>query len=71
MAAGRRRMMRTWSKSCPKCLGDLKEEVSIYDSYVFCSSCRYTLTHREKATLIAQPVGVYSDGTHPEQPKVS
>ncbi len=64
--------MRMWSRSCPKCLGDLKEEVSNYDTYVFCSSCRYTLTHREKAAVVARPIGVQSqDGPHPEQRNVS
>lgn len=43
--------MKTWSNACPKCLGDLREEVSVYDTYVFCTNCRYTLTHREKAAL--------------------
>lgn len=63
--------MRTWSKACPKCLGDLKEEVSIYDTYVFCSSCRYTLTQREKAMLLArQKVAPHSE-PRPEQPRLS
>jgi len=46
--------MKTWSNACPKCLGDLREEVSVYDTYVFCTKCRYTLTHREKAALLPQ-----------------
>ena len=45
--------MKVWSRACPKCSGDLKEELTIYDSYVSCVKCRYTLTHREKASLVA------------------
>lgn len=44
--------MKVWPKSCPKCAGDLKEETGPYDSYVFCTTCRYTLTHREKEWLL-------------------
>jgi hypothetical protein len=44
--------MKVWTKSCPKCSGDLKEETGPYDSYVSCVMCRYTLTHREKAALL-------------------
>ena len=43
--------MKTWPRSCPKCSGDLVEEVSVYDTYVYCKNCRYTLTHREKEWL--------------------
>jgi uncharacterized Zn finger protein (UPF0148 family) len=45
--------MKVWAKACPRCSGDLHEELAIYDSYVFCVKCRYTLTHREKASLTA------------------
>lgn len=45
--------MKVWSKAGPRCSGDLQEELTIYDSYVSCVKCCYTLTHREKASLIA------------------
>ena len=47
--------MQVWQKACPKCLGDLREEVAIFDTYIFCTSCRYALTQREKAELVAKP----------------
>lgn len=46
--------MKFWSKACPRCSGDLREELTIYDSYVSCVDCRYTLTHKEKAALLAK-----------------
>jgi hypothetical protein len=46
--------MRFWPKACPKCSGDLQEELTIYDSYVSCVKCRYTLTHRERDALLAR-----------------
>ena len=46
--------MKIWSKACPKCMGDLKEEVSVFDTYAVCTNCRYTLTHRESAALTAK-----------------
>ena len=50
--------MKVWSKACPKCQGDMKEEVSIFDTYVYCTNCRYTLTHKEREALTKKaPVG--------------
>ena len=46
--------MKVWSKACPKCRGDLKEEVAIFDTYIYCTNCRYTLTHKERTALTAK-----------------
>jgi hypothetical protein len=56
--------MRSWSKACPKCSGDLREELTIYESYVSCVKCRYTLTHREKEALLARREPTATAATH-------
>jgi hypothetical protein len=59
--------MKVWPKACPKCQGDLKEEVSVFDTYVFCVNCRYTLTHREKASLTEKAPLAAAPSAKPEQ----
>lgn len=44
--------MKYWLKECPKCHGDLREEPDIYDKYISCMQCGYTLRHEEEVVLL-------------------
>jgi hypothetical protein len=55
--------------SCPKCSGDLREELTIYDSYVSCVKCRYTLTHPEKRALLVSAESFAPPVVHEEEPQ--
>jgi DNA-directed RNA polymerase subunit RPC12/RpoP len=48
--------MKYWIKKCPKCSGDLREELNTLGSYVACLHCGYTLTDAQEAALITSGV---------------
>ncbi len=45
--------MKYWLKKCPRCSGDLREELN---TLVACLQCGYTLTHAQEAALITSGV---------------
>ena len=48
--------MRYWLKRCPKCMGDLREEMDSFGSYVSCMQCGHILSHTEEAALMTTGV---------------
>jgi hypothetical protein len=62
--------MKYWLKRCPKCAGDLRQEVDTFGLYIACMQCGYTLTYAQEAALM-------TSGTLPqpmvreEQPQVA
>lgn len=48
--------MKYWLKKCPKCSGDLREELDTLGSYVQCLQCGYMLTHIQEAALMTSGV---------------
>jgi DNA-directed RNA polymerase subunit RPC12/RpoP len=48
--------MKYWLKKCPKCSGDLREDLDTLGSYVTCLQCGYMLTHLQEAALITSGV---------------
>jgi hypothetical protein len=55
-----------WLKGCPKCRGDLHEEMDIYGVFIACIQCGYVVSGAEEEELrltgrirveVAPPVG--------------
>jgi len=44
--------MRYWLKLCPKCSGDLREEMDSFGSYVACMQCGHILSYTEESALM-------------------
>jgi predicted nucleic-acid-binding Zn-ribbon protein len=43
--------MKYWFRECPKCHGDLREELDTFGEHITCMQCGYTLTQTEELQL--------------------
>ncbi len=45
--------MKYWLRQCPRCHGDLREELDQFGPYVSCVQCGYILNSEDEALILS------------------